>query len=95
MRYALADMLDRGERDLLAHALQRSDVWFLCGPDLAAMRAMHALGLLDRAVSLEYVARLASARLYIPLKTNYSEQWLTAKRTQLKMDDVRRGKASP
>jgi hypothetical protein len=45
--------LDIGERSLWAHALTRSDVWVLCGPDKASMRFGVRLGLKDRLMALE------------------------------------------
>lgn len=82
-RYSMADLLDSGERDLLAHALARADAWFLCGPDKATLRALQALGLLARAVSLEKLARVAGARGNDQFKDNYRERWLSQQRVRL------------
>src|SRR5947208_1227024 len=51
--------LDDGERDLIACALARPGAWLLCSSDKAAVRAMHTVGKLAQAVSLEALARAA------------------------------------
>lgn len=73
--------LDAGERDLWAHLIQREDVWLLCGPDQASVRAAVQLGLKDRIVSLEQLledAGLSTKRLPF----NQTRKWLDQKRSQ-------------
>ena len=67
-------MLDPGERDLWAHALQRQDAWVLCGPDKASLRLGVRLGLGDRLVSLEALWREAG---FNPrdLRENFTARW--------------------
>ncbi|NEX47170.1 hypothetical protein [Pseudotabrizicola algicola] len=68
--------LDAGELDLWIHALQRNDVWFLCGPDRASMKFGCQAGQKDKLVSLEQ----ALSRLNIGaanLKAHYQERWLS------------------
>lgn len=75
--------LDDGERDVLATALNLvGPVWWLCGPDKATLRAMHFLNLLEKACSQESLARGAGFRTR-GLESQYTEEWLAAKRTQL------------
>ncbi len=46
--------LDPGERDLLIYARKAGEnSWLLASPDKAAMRVAHAIGWLDRMISLE------------------------------------------
>lgn len=94
MRFALIErlgdsvVLDPGERDLLALAVAAGlRVWWLCGPDKAALRALHVLGWADHMVSVEEMAHVAGtpARGLEPHETN---RWLAAKRTQLKLGDT-------
>jgi hypothetical protein len=67
-------LLDLGERDLWAHALQRRDAWVLCGPDKASLRLGVQLGLRERLVSLEGLWRQAgfTAR---NLRENFTAKW--------------------
>ena len=76
VRDPLFASLDVGERSLWAHALGRSDVWVLCGPDKASMRFGIRCGFRDRLVALE---RLLKDVGYKPagLKTAYTSNWLT------------------
>lgn len=67
--------LDRGERDLLAHAHDRKDAWVLCGPDKASLAAAVQLGLRDRLISLEQLLQDAG----LPTKglpTHMTKTWL-------------------
>ncbi|MBI2927010.1 MAG: hypothetical protein HYY24_15050 [Verrucomicrobia bacterium] len=75
--------LDDGERDLLAVALSfKTEVWWLCGPDKATLRALHLLGIIDRMCSLQGLAASAGMRL-VELEEQYTEKWLSSKRTLL------------
>ena len=68
--------LDVGERSLWAHALTRSDVWVLCGPDKASMRFGVRLGLKDRLIALETLLSDAGHRPKEALKPAYTTKWL-------------------
>ena len=85
LRYPDAHRLDRGERDLLALATTITDEFDLCGCDRAAVRAAHALGWLDRVVSLEALAASVGARLRRSLKRQYTETFLSSWRTELEL----------
>lgn len=86
MRYELLQRgvpdLDDGERDLLAYALNEREAWWLCGPDKATMNALHVIGRLDRAVSLEKLL-VAYSKKSPPLEPNQTERWLSRLRTEL------------
>jgi hypothetical protein len=75
VRDALFSSLDLGERSLWAHALTRSDVWVLCGPDRASLRLGVRLGLRDRLVALEALLSDVGFRPKSPLRTNYTSKW--------------------
>jgi hypothetical protein len=81
-----ADVHD-GERDLMAYALTLREVWWLCGPDNGTLRAMHALRLLDRMVSLETLSIASGHRATMPSK-HYTDRWLIERRTQLRFDEI-------
>ena len=68
--------LDEGERALWAHALQRSDVWILCGPDRASMKFGYDNKLRERLVSLGEL--LTAVNLHPALSKAYSKAWLDA-----------------
>ncbi|MFZ3084933.1 hypothetical protein [Rhodoferax ferrireducens] len=78
-------VLDPGERDLIVYAgtLTTADTWLLNSPDMAAVRHAHVRGWLDRVVSLEAMNRQLKGRLSAGLRENYSEQWLSIRRTRL------------
>jgi len=83
--YALQGRVDLhdGERDLLAIALSvKTEVWWLCGPDKATIRAMHLLGMIDRMVSLKSLADEVGVKLAQPEEQD-TEKWLSEKRTML------------
>jgi hypothetical protein len=80
-------VLDAGERDLIALALAHGrEVWCFCGPDKAALRALHYIGWSDRMVSLEEMMQLVglSPKGLEPVQT---KRWLGEKRTKLKLGD--------
>jgi hypothetical protein len=78
--------LDAGERDLLAYALAiRGEAWWLCGPDNGTVNALQLLGLLDRMVSLEILARGVGHKLTSP-PHHYTEKWLSDRRTRFLLD---------
>ena len=79
--------LDAGEEDLLAFARTQRDYWWLCGPDRAAVRALHTIGKLDRSVSLERLIQTYSQKGKAPeLEYGQTEAWLSRFRMQLQLD---------
>lgn len=80
-----ASALDPGERDLLIYAgtVPASETWLLNSPDMAAIRHAHERGWLDRLVSLESMNGHLKGRLSSALRSNYTEQWLSVRRTRL------------
>ncbi len=73
--------VDAGESALLAYARTLpGNVWWLCGPDKGTVGALHILGLLDRMVSLESLAKGGGHALH-GLPGNYTERWLSNQRT--------------
>jgi hypothetical protein len=75
--------LDDGERDLLSIAMSfKTDVWWLCGPDKATLRAMHLLGIMDQMCALQGLVKNAGAK-HGELPEQYTEKWLSEKRTVL------------
>jgi len=89
--YDLSDLMDAGERDLVAHALSRRDTWFLCGPDKSTIRALHSLDLLARAVSLERLIQVARIPVKLAIKDNYMEHWLSDQRTAIRLQHLHKG----
>lgn len=76
--------LDPGERDLLVYAESLAgDAWLLNSPDMALVRFAHDRRWLDRLVSLESMAAHLKARLNQDLAHNYSERWLSERKTKL------------
>lgn len=66
--------LDDGERALWAHALHRTNVWILCGPDRASMRFGYDQKQRERLVSLGEL--LSKINLTPQLGHAYTKQWL-------------------
>jgi hypothetical protein len=60
-----------------------SPAWLLNSPDMAAVRFAHARGWIDRLVSLEAMTAHLKVRLKETLRMNYTERWLSEKRTRL------------
>ena len=85
-------LLDPGERDLLIYAgtLSAGEAWLLNSPDMAAIRHAHSRGWLDRLVSLEALNGRLKGKLGATLRDNYSEQWLSVRRTRLIQEDLSR-----
>lgn len=77
--------LDDGERELLAHALERTDSWCICSPDGNAIRVGHDLGFLDRFASLEKLA--LAVGLKPDFKEHFTEKWLARFRTDLRLNN--------
>ena len=79
--------LDAGERDLLVYAdLIETNPWLLNSPDNAAVRFALERGWRDQLVSLEAMSGHLSVRLKMGLRDNYTESWLSAKRTHFLLD---------
>ena len=78
-------VLDPGERDLIIHAgtLGVADAWLLNSPDMAAVRHAHGRGWINRLVSVEAMNARLKFKPKEALRENYSERWLSAKRTNL------------
>ncbi len=92
MKYDKHDSLDPGERDLIAYALEREDVWLLCSPDKACVRAMNDLNLLDRTISLQELVEKTRIKLLIKLKKQYTKKWLGEFRTNLRLEKLNKEK---
>jgi hypothetical protein len=79
LAYPAADGLDPGERDLVALATTLTGEFRLCSCDKAAVVAAHALGWLDRVLSLETLADSVGARPNPRLRAQFTEtrmgQW--------------------
>lgn len=84
VKLAYSDVLDAGELDLLAHALERSDAWIASCADRAAVNAALELGWEERFVSLEAMSRAAGARP--EFKHHFTDRWLSEVRTTYKLD---------
>lgn len=65
------------------YATLNQDYWLVNTPDKAAMRFAYNLGYADRLVSLEQMLKAVSPRSKIPLRDNYTEQWLRTERTKM------------
>lgn len=94
MRYELIERLegvvslDPGERDLVALAYaRRQEIWWLCGPDKATLRALNHLNWVDRMVSLEEGLRAVGCACDA-LEKVQTKRWLEDKRTKLKLGDT-------
>ena len=85
LMYPAADGLDPGERDLLAHAMTRTDEFQVCSCDKAAVVAAHAFGWLYRVVSLEALAASVGSRPNPRLKVQFTETRMSQWRTSLKL----------
>jgi hypothetical protein len=83
MKLAEPDSIDPGEKHLLAHAVAKPGAWHLSASDRAAVRAGYELGMLERFVSLETLAR--SVGLKPQLKDHFTEKWLSALRMEILM----------
>lgn len=86
MTYEDARNMDRGERDLFAHAharVSRGDaVWIVCSADRACVRAAVALGWHERMHCLATLAASVGASPNPPLLEQYRERWLSQARTR-------------
>ncbi len=84
IRLTNPDILDPGERDLLAHAVGRADAWLASCADRAAVNAALELGFEERFVSLHAMARVAGAKP--ALKYHFTDAWLSEVRTTYKLE---------
>jgi len=83
-RLAEPDRIDPGEKHLLAHAMKKAAaVWHVSASDRAAVKAGSELGLLDKFVSLEALARVVG--MSPQLKQHFTEKWLGVVRTEILM----------
>jgi len=74
--------LDPGEKALLAYAASLPETDFLiCSPDRACLNAIYDLGLIERYVSLELLAR--SAGMHPSLESHFTQRWLEERRTEV------------
>jgi hypothetical protein len=89
LNYKEAGGLDAGEKELLAHAVTRTDAWLLCGPDGATVRCLFANKLIDRMVSLEEMLRVSGLRRLPDLEDQYTSKWLSGFRTDLILGRLR------
>lgn len=86
MAYEEARNMDRGERDLFAHAFSRVSrgdaVWVVCSADKACVRAAVALGWHERVHCLATLTNAVGANPNPPLLEQYGERWLSQARTK-------------
>jgi hypothetical protein len=75
------DLIDPGEKHLLAHAFAKPGVWYVSASDRAAVIAGHELGMLDRFVSLEALARALG--ITAQFKNHFTEKWFSVLRTDI------------
>lgn len=76
--------LDDGERDLLIYAKTFAEpIWLLNSPDMAAVKFAYGEGWSDQLVSLEAMSSHLKVRLASSLRENYTERWLSDKKTKL------------
>ncbi len=83
LRYPDAQRLDAGERELLAIAFGLSEDFRLCSCDKAAIAASRSMGMLDRVVSLEWLAKSVGARPRRAFRRQFTEKFLGECRTGL------------
>lgn len=76
--------IDAGERDLLAWGIAQPDALLLTTGDRAAILAACRLGLQDKLISLEELAR--DAGLHKPLPKQFTKAWLSEVRTKFLME---------
>lgn len=83
---AKAGFIDPGERDLLAHALARTDrgIWVLASPDKAAIATVVEAGVQDQLVSLEAI--LSSVGLKADLRDHFTTSWMRTQITKALLD---------
>lgn len=67
--------LDEGEMHLWAHALTRSDIWVLCGPDTASLKFGFDAGHKDNLIHLEAVLAEIGVRLPKSVGEHFRRRW--------------------
>ena len=67
--------LGPGEHALWAHAVNRKDIWLLCGPDIASLQIGIRLGFREHLTSLEALLLDAGYRLTSNLYAAYTKKW--------------------
>lgn len=81
-RYPAALSMDKGERDLFAHALERTEagdsVWLLSSPDRASIKAALALAYGEQLRSLGGMMKKLGGAPAKPVLPNHEERWLQA-----------------
>lgn len=78
--------LDAGEKELLAHISSQSiNLYFICSPDRACIRASDKLGLIDKVISLEDLTE-SSGLKKSKLLHHFSKQWLNKFKTDLLLE---------
>jgi hypothetical protein len=85
-RSVFFSLLQPGEQELLVYAYHDQSLPWASTADTAAVRAGHELGLLDRFVTLEELARLVGARPN--LRRHFTNAWLSRLRTELKLESL-------
>ncbi|AJP45455.1 MAG: hypothetical protein CBB67_004215 [Alteromonadaceae bacterium TMED7] len=67
--------IDDGERDLLTylHCCQDKNIWFLCGPDVGAMKGLYKMGRLEHLVSLEQLQK--GCGISNKIKNHFNQKW--------------------
>ena len=80
--------LDLGEKSLWAHALGRNDLWLLCGPDKASLRAGVRLGFRNQIISLESLFDRIGHKPRVSLKDVYTKKWLRKTLSQLVLEET-------
>jgi hypothetical protein len=83
-------ILDPGEEDLIAKAVQQKDAWLLCSPDKAAIRAVSLLNLAQRLISLEELAGECGLDVRKKAKEHYLKTWLQRQRTLMEFEILER-----
>jgi hypothetical protein len=75
--------MDDGERDLVVHALGRSDHWLICTADTAAVRSLVMLGHRERLICLEQLYRsIGQDAMAERVRTHHRTNWLSTKCTE-------------
>lgn len=78
--------LDPGEEHLLAKAVTDRGSWKICSPDNALIRACWVLGYLQRVISLDSLLQRVGFTPKIALQHQYTEKWLSRKRTDFLLE---------
>ena len=82
--------LDRSEESLWAHALLRTGMWFLCGPDRASLRVGVRFGLRDRLVSMEELLEKAGFQPRPNIGPAYTRTWMNRALSEIVVAEIGR-----